>query len=109
MSERRCPFLEEPPQVLVQRARAAAEAAMPQVATKTIQIWADTKGKARCRGCHAPIEWATVVASGRKMPFDGQIVALSTHHDPETRRLVEVVDLSTNHWATCSERKQFKR
>jgi hypothetical protein len=78
---------------------------MPTV--KTIQIWADTRGKARCRGCEAKIEWATIVASGKKMCFDGQIVALSTFHDPATRRVVELVDLSTNHWATCSARDQF--
>lgn len=77
--------------------------------TKTIQIFADTRGRAKCRGCHAPIEWAEVVASGKKMCFDGQIVALSTHHDPATRRLIEVADLATNHWATCPERDQFKR
>jgi hypothetical protein len=76
---------------------------------KTIQIFADTRGRATCRGCHAPIEWAEIVSSGKKMCFDGQIVALSTHHDPGTRRLVEVVDLATNHWATCSQRDQFKR
>jgi hypothetical protein len=76
---------------------------------KTIQIFADTRGRATCRGCRAPIEWAEVVASGKKMCFNGQIVALSTHHDPETRRLVEVVDLATNHWAACPARDQFRR
>jgi hypothetical protein len=76
---------------------------------KTIEIFADTRGRATCRGCHAPIEWAEVVASGKKMCFDKQIVALSTRHDPGTRRLIEVVDLSTNHWATCPNRAQFKR
>lgn len=77
-------------------------------ATKTIQIFADTSGRAQCKGCRAPIEWAEVVASGKRMCFDGQIVALSTHRDPTTRRLVEVVDLATNHWASCDQRDRFR-
>lgn len=79
--------------------------------TKTIQIFADTRGRSRCSApsCRADIEWGEVVASGRKMCFDAPIVALSTHHDPGTRRLVEVVDLATNHWASCVAREQFRR
>jgi hypothetical protein len=77
--------------------------------TKMIEIWADTRGRARCRGCRAPIEWAEIVVTGKKMCFDGEIVALSTRHDHATRRLIESVDLSTNHWATCPDAKSFKR
>lgn len=76
---------------------------------KTIQIWSDTRGRATCHGCRAPIEWGEVVASGKRMPFSGQIVALSTHADPATRRRVDVVDLATNHWADCDQAKRFKR
>jgi len=28
---------------------------------KLIEVWADTRGQAVCRGCGAPIEWAEVV------------------------------------------------
>ena len=78
---------------------------------KTIQIWADTRGRAVCHGdgCRAQIEWAEIVGSGKRMCFDLPIVALSTHHDPATRRLIEVVDLSTNHWASCPDATKFKR
>lgn len=76
---------------------------------KTIEIYADTRGRARCSGCKASIEWAEIVASGRKMCFDGEIVALSTRQDTGSRRLIEAVDLSTNHWATCPKRDQFRR
>jgi hypothetical protein len=76
---------------------------------KLIEIWADSRGRAECRGCRAPIEWARVVKSGAAMCFDGQIVALQTRHDPATQRLIEFVDLSTNHWATCAARDQFRR
>lgn len=78
---------------------------------KTIQIFADSRGRATCNAttCRAAIEWATIVGSRKKMPFDAPIVALSTHHDPGTRRLVELVDLDTNHWRSCPESARFKR
>jgi hypothetical protein len=73
----------------------------------TIEVFADTKGKARCRGCDAKITWAEIVKTGRKMCFDGEPVALRTRHDT-SHRLIEELDLSTNHWATCPEAGQFK-
>jgi hypothetical protein len=74
---------------------------------KTMEIYADTRGPGVCRGCHAPIEWATVVKSGKKMCFTGEIVALSTRHNDD-RRLIEAVDFDTNHWAACPARDQFR-
>jgi len=76
---------------------------------KTIAIYSDTRGRARCRGCQASITWAEIVGSGKKMPFDGDPVALSTHHDPANRRLIEVLDLAENHWGSCSEATSFKQ
>ena len=32
-----------------------------------IEVFADTRGRGQCRGCHAPITWAEVVTSGKKM------------------------------------------
>jgi hypothetical protein len=75
---------------------------------KTIQVWHDTRGRARCRGCDARIEWAEIVASGRRMCFDDDIVVLQTVRDPESHRLIDVVDLTRNHWATCVARDQFR-
>ena len=74
----------------------------------TIEIYSDTKGKARCRGCQAPITWAEVVKSGKKMCFDGEPVAITTRHD-EGHRLIETLDLTENHWATCPDAPAFKR
>ena len=76
---------------------------------KTIQIFADSRGRGVCRGCGAPIEWAVVVASGKKMPFDVPIVEVSGHRDPDTGRDVHVVSLEGNHWASCPQRAQFTR
>lgn len=78
---------------------------------KTIQIFADSRGRGTCTAttCRATIEWAEVVASGKKMCFNTPIAVLSAHVDPTSRRRVEVVDLATNHWGSCPAAGQFKR
>ena len=77
-------------------------------ALRTIEIWDDTRGQAHCRGCNKVIIWSTVVASGRRMCFDN-LVVLSEFTHPDNRRRVLVVDLRTNHWATCPLRESFRR
>lgn len=77
---------------------------------KSIDVYADTRGVSRCTGktCGQRILWATIVASGRKMCFnDAEAVALKTRLEPTTNRVIETLDLDDNHWATCSDRKQF--
>lgn len=76
---------------------------------KTIEVYADTLSNARpCRVCPALIQFAQVVASGRVMPFDAEVVALRSRHD-EAHRLVLEVDLSTSHFATCPNRDSIAR
>lgn len=81
----------------------------PTPAPKLIEIYADTRGFAKCRGCGKPIEWATVVASGKKMCFDGAIAVLARHRHKVTGRPVESADLATNHWAVCPDRDKFRK
>lgn len=78
--------------------------------TRTIVILADTVGRARCRDdrCGAFITWAENAKTGRRMCFDGELVALRTDTDACGRQLWEV-DLATNHWATCPGAERFKR
>jgi hypothetical protein len=78
-------------------------------ALRTIEVWADTRGRGRCRACGARIEWAEIVKSAKKMPFDADLVALRTRHHAQTHRLIEEVDLATNHWATCPRAADFRR
>lgn len=79
--------------------------------TRTIQIFADSRGLADCSAatCRARIEWAEIVASGKRMCFDAPIQVISEHVDPASRRRVQVVDLSTNHWGSCPAAPQFKK
>lgn len=76
-----------------------------------IEIWRDSKGAGTCRSCHAEIEWAEVVKSGRRMPFDGRIVAVLTKRDPATGRQIEVVDtaVTTSHFASCPQRDKWRK
>jgi hypothetical protein len=75
----------------------------------TIDIFADTRGVARCRSgsCRARIEWAEIVATGKKMCFD-DVQVLHVHEDG-TGRLIQTVALAKNHWATCPDRERFTR
>ena len=75
-----------------------------------IHIFSDTRGFSQCKSCFAEIEWATVVGSERKMPFDPPIVAVRTYHDP-ARRLIEVVDptVSKSHFSSCPQSDQWRR
>ena len=76
--------------------------------TKTTEIFADTRTHATCRGCEAPIVFAEIVKSGKRMPFDHPLVALQTRHEEATRRLIESVDLGTSHFASCRNADRFR-
>jgi hypothetical protein len=77
---------------------------------RTIEIFADTRGQARCRGphCGRTILWATVAKSGRKMCFDLPAAPVSSRHDGDGR-LIEAIAFDENHWAHCPDSKKFGR
>lgn len=74
-----------------------------------LEIWADTRGQSACRSCGAPIEWAEMVKSGKRMPFNGEIVPVRSEH--RDGRLVEIVDstVTTSHFSTCKDAKDWRR
>jgi DNA-directed RNA polymerase subunit RPC12/RpoP len=61
---------------------------MPEIA-----IYQDSKGKGRCRSCGASIEWAET-ERGKRIPFDGEIVAVRSQGSPLGGRVLEYVDTS---------------
>ena len=75
----------------------------------TIEVWADTRGRGRCRGehCGAAGTWYETL-TGKKMLFTGEPVALSTRHDESSGRLVEVLDFESVHWRSCPDWLAFK-
>lgn len=79
-------------------------------AGRTIEIWADSRRDGVCTGCQASIEWAHVVKTGARMPFD-QVEVVSAHVRMYggMSRTVELVNLDRNHWASCPKAGSFKR
>jgi len=54
-----------------------------------LKIYADSKGRGTCRSCGAAIEWAKLT-SGKRAPFDGQIVAVRGFADNDGRVIEEL-------------------
>ena len=75
-----------------------------------IAIYQDSRGKGRCRSCGAPVEWAETL-KGKRMPFDGEIVAVRTQGSPIWERVIEYVDttVTPSHFATCPDAKTWRR
>lgn len=75
-----------------------------------IKIFQDSKGPGNCRSCHAAITWAETIR-GKRMPFDGEIVAVKTEGSPIAGRVVEVIDtdVTSSHFATCPQANDWRR
>lgn len=76
-----------------------------------IAVYADTRRTGVCRSCHAPIEWATVVSSGRALPFNAPIEPVEVQPSLVGERTVHVVDSTRTlaHFATCPQGRQWSR
>ena len=66
----------------------------------TIEIFRESRGRANCKGCKAAIEWATIVATGRRMCFNSIRVLETRLERIPPFRVIQTVDLTLNHWAT---------
>lgn len=69
-----------------------------------LPIYQDSKGQGQCRSCGAAITWAELAKSGKRMPFDGEIVVVRTEGDLlGGGRVIEHVDTSitASHFETC--------
>lgn len=76
-----------------------------------LDIYSDSKGQGRCRSCGASITWAELT-TGRKMPFDGDVVVVRTQGNIlGGDRVVETVDTSITrtHFETCPDAKKWRR
>lgn len=76
---------------------------------RVIEVWADTKGYAMCNGptCKTRLLWAELVKSGKKMCFNGTAAVVGSRS--QDGRLVEAFAFKENHWASCPDRRSFKR
>lgn len=79
--------------------------------TRTTWVWGDSVGRqVKCKDprCGQWITWAENVRTGKRMCFDGTLVALKTATMLDGRQQWEV-DLDTNHFATCPGADRFRR
>lgn len=75
-----------------------------------LKIYRDSRGTGdHCRSCGAAIEWAELVNSGKRMPFNEPIVVFPGNGAIVGGRVVEEVDSASSHFATCPEAKQWRR
>jgi hypothetical protein len=76
-----------------------------------ISVYEDSVSKhtSPCRSCQAPITWAETLA-GKRMPFDGEIVAVRTERERATARAILVIDtaVTTSHFATCPDASTWR-
>lgn len=76
-----------------------------------IEVYHRTRGLSRCRSCDAVIEWGQAVKSGKKVPFDGEMVVVQTKQHPETGAPIDVVDSSISpvHFQTCKDAQKWRK
>jgi len=74
-----------------------------------VKILQHTRGDGTCRSCGAPIVWAELVPSGKRMPFDPPLVAFRAVVIGD--HVIEEIDTdtSTSHFATCPQAQQWRR
>ena len=75
-----------------------------------LKIYQDSKGPGTCRSCAAPITWAELT-SGKRMPFDGEIVVVRTQGSILDGRVIEEVDtdITPSHFQTCPQAKDWRK
>ncbi len=77
-----------------------------------LQIYQDSKGPGTCRSCGAAIEWAELT-SGKRMPFNGPIVAVRTTGNMlDGGRTIEHVDdttITTSHFSNCPQAGDWRK
>jgi hypothetical protein len=77
-----------------------------------LDIYQDSRGPGNCRSCGARVEWAELVKSGKRMPFDAPIVTVRTQGDIlGGGRVVETVDtgVTASHFETCPDAPDWRR
>lgn len=76
---------------------------------KTLEVYRDSRSRARCRGksCGEWITWYVLAASSKRMCFDGDPAPIGeSRHDLADREIV-ALPFEANHWATCPNAKEF--
>lgn len=77
-----------------------------------IEVFADTRRSGVCRSCKAPVEWATVVSSGKPILFNPPVEPVRTQPPLfGDEREVHVIDSTRSivHFATCPDAPAWRK
>jgi hypothetical protein len=76
-----------------------------------IVVLADSRQSGTCRSCGAPIEWAIVLGTSRRMPFDPPIVLCPSDAWDTVAPAVLRIDMTQTrtHFVTCPHADQWRR
>lgn len=79
----------------------------PPKEARMLTVWQASRKRGQCRSCRKPIEWATMVESGKHVPLDVPVlVARTTSGDGG--KLVDHVE-TPSHFSTCPEAAQWRK
>ena len=76
-----------------------------------LDVYQDSRNSSRCRSCGKPIEWAVLVKSGKRMPFDAGVVVVRSQHELIGGRIIETVDtgITKSHFETCPDAAAWRQ
>jgi len=77
-----------------------------------IEVYGDTRRAGVCRSCRAPVEWATVVKSGKPILFDPPVEVVRIQPPLfGDERAVEVIDTTRTrvHFASCPDAVDWRK
>jgi hypothetical protein len=77
-----------------------------------LAIYQDSRSFGTCRSCGARLEWAELVTSGKRHPFNPPIMPVRTQGALlEGERVTEHVDTSItpSHFETCPDAKDWRK
>ena len=75
-----------------------------------LNVYADTMQGGRCKSCSAKLTWYRLT-SDKWHPFDGQPVYVRTEREPETNRVIGVIDtsVSPSHFSSCPDGRSWSK
>jgi len=73
---------------------------------RTIRIIGKTRESGACKSCQAPVTWAITFPNEKRIPLDGDPVALKTEHHND-HGTIEFVAASSVHFASCPDARAW--
>jgi len=72
-----------------------------------IIVWTASRVRGQCRSCRQPIEWATIVESGKHVPLDVPVLVAHTTSG-DNGRMMDAIE-TPSHFATCPDARAWRK